>query len=641
MALSTSSATHIRSPLGIWIGRILVLIILISTILFEINLVPQEILYFQSLTADFDSVLGTIFVWGVVGIRAILALIFVISGLLLYWRKPDNRMVLITAIWMIAFAGGGITFTNAVADPGEYLGDGLNQFIFYANGSLAWGLLFLFFWIFPDGRVIPRWGFVALIFSFGVVFAWAQSGDSPLFPNNWPGWLFALIHLALLIAPIIGQIQRYQNYSSATQRQQTKWAIFTFSIALSIGVLGTIIPAVLPDIFVSEGIPSHISLLISDIGFIGIPIGLSFALMRSRLWDVDIVINRSLVYGAIAGLAILIFLGVLVSLQVILGQQQPAIALVIAVIVSAVVYKPLSQRVQSLVDRHIYGLRFNLNELQAVQKAAEITNAGQLTGKVVNGYEIRDVIGKGGMGEVYLAIKDNEQVAIKTLLASEAQDHEMLQRFQREATTGQSLDHPNIAKVSGSGAIEGTPYLIMEYIPGSDLRTLLKAEGKLDEETTVTIIKQLCSALDVAHAQGFVHRDIKPANIMLRENGEAVLMDFGVTKVKEAHTITGTGAIGTIDYMAPEQIMSAKTVDNRADIYALGIVAYELLTGEKPFTGSAAQVMFAHIQQPPPYARDVNPTIPKQIADAIEQAMAKDPDDRFDSAEAFAKTLNF
>ena len=137
-----------------------------------------------------------------------------------------------------------------------------------------------------------------------------------------------------------------------------------------------------------------------------------------------------------------------------------------------------------------------------------------------------------------------------------------------------------------------------------------------------------------------IHRDLKPANIMIQPDGSAILMDFGITKMTDASSsLTGTGAIGTIDYMAPEQIAAAKHVDHRADIYSLGIILYEMLVGEKPFTGNAAQILFAHLQQPPPDARKLNPDLPEHISEAIQQAMAKSVDDRFQSVDMFLTTL--
>ncbi|MCX9079943.1 MAG: serine/threonine-protein kinase, partial [Candidatus Methanoperedens sp.] len=168
----------------------------------------------------------------------------------------------------------------------------------------------------------------------------------------------------------------------------------------------------------------------------------------------------------------------------------------------------------------------------------------------------------------------------------------------------------------------------------------------LPADQACTLIRELAAALDYAHAQGLVHRDIKPSNIMLRlkpdsETHEAVLMDFGIAKIQDARTrYTGSGAIGTVDYMAPEQIMAAKEVDHRADIYALGVVLYEMLTGQRPFQGSAGQVLFAHLQQPPPDIRSINPDLPRSIAHAVTRVLSKDPNDRYDSAGAFAEALN-
>ena len=224
-------------------------------------------------------------------------------------------------------------------------------------------------------------------------------------------------------------------------------------------------------------------------------------------------------------------------------------------------------------------------------------------------------------------------------------DPEMISRFRREGEVGQRLTHPNIAGVYDieQDSTTGTLYLVMDYLDGQDLSTVLEQEERLDLATTTRWICDLAMALDVAHADGLVHRDIKPSNVMIVDRDDAkhaVLMDFGVTKLKNANTLTGTGAIGTIGYMAPEQILDARTVDIYADIYALGVLTYEMLLGERPFTGGAGQVMFAHIQQPPPDPRDTDSSVPRSIAKAIMMALAKDPSERFSSAGAFADMLS-
>jgi serine/threonine-protein kinase len=173
----------------------------------------------------------------------------------------------------------------------------------------------------------------------------------------------------------------------------------------------------------------------------------------------------------------------------------------------------------------------------------------------------------------------------------------------------------------------------------------MRQSKKFSPEDLNDIMSGLTAALDYAHEKGFVHRDVKPSNVMLclnedEETYRAILMDFGVAKIQDAETdLTGTDAVGTIDYMAPEQIEVSHAVDCRADIYALGVTLYEILTGEKPFKGSPAQVLFSHLQQPAPDPRKLNGDIPRHIARAIMKAMAKTPDARFRSAGALAAAL--
>jgi serine/threonine-protein kinase len=247
------------------------------------------------------------------------------------------------------------------------------------------------------------------------------------------------------------------------------------------------------------------------------------------------------------------------------------------------------------------------------------------------------------MGEVYKGFDGTRTAAVK-ILARELVDEEMVQRFAREAQTINALHHPRIVKAYSYGEIDGVHYLALEYIDGDDLRTLLKRQGRFALEEVRTIASGVADALEAAHAQGIVHRDIKPSNIMLRRtsegSSEAVLMDFGVAKLSEASTLTGDKAIGTIDYMSPEQIRAAQGVDRRADIYGLAVVCYELLTGERLYSGSVAQVLFAHLQQPPPDPRSRVPDLPASVANALLRALAKDPNDRFQSVSEFATALN-
>jgi tRNA A-37 threonylcarbamoyl transferase component Bud32 len=500
-------------------------------------------------------------------------------------------------------------------------------------------------WIYPDGRFVPSW----LYWLVPVELMWWLISipiyvDTGIAEETFIA-IRDLLYMRALISGLVAiAVQTYRfRRSSVVQRQQLKWvflgAVTVITLYL-IAVLGYVylVPTLHnPQLqFIAQVVLFPLPNYASIIGIIL----LGFAITRNRLWDIDLIINKSLVYGLFVTLVIGIFFAVVVGLQIIFGQTQPFMAFVVASILMITVFRPVTHRIQNWVDRYIYRLNFNLNELAAAQKLPEILKPGMLSGKNLGGYEVCDVLGQGGMGEVYQGSGNSQTVAIKTMLPKIAQDRDMRKRFEREAEAGMQLDHPNIAKVYSHGETDGTPYLVMDYIEGQDLSQTLKTGGKLDEETTSRMMTDICSALDIAHSQGFIHRDLKPANIMIKANGEAVLMDFGVTKMADAtSSLTGTGAIGTIDYMAPEQIMSSREVDHRVDIYALGVMLYELLTGEKPFNGSPAQVMFAHLQQPPPDPRDANEDIPRPIAKAIMQAMAKKPEERFQSAGEFAAAL--
>jgi predicted Ser/Thr protein kinase len=397
---------------------------------------------------------------------------------------------------------------------------------------------------------------------------------------------FNLTILSIFVLPFVtigAQIYRFRH-ASVIERQQMKWGFwgvitwFGLVLVMFFGALYMIPNLNNPTLqlvvqFILIPLPNYGSIL--AIAF------LVFAITRYRLWDIDIVINRSLVGLLVTGALLIVFVVSAFLLQSLLQAENQVLAFGLSAIVPALLFNPTRKRVRQFIDRRVYGFRFDLNELRALHHPQPITNPGKLTGKVLEGYEVQGVIGTGGMGEVYQGIGDGKTVAIKTMLPKIAQDTDMRRRFEREAEAGMLLDHPHIAKVYTHGETDGTPYLVMDYIEGQDLSAYLKTGGVVDEETAPRLMHDIGAALDMAHQQGFVHRDLKPGNIMIRPNGQAVLMDFGVTKMTDASSsLTGTGAIGTIDYMAPEQIMSAKEVDHSADIYALGVMLFEMMTGE-------------------------------------------------------------
>ena len=370
-----------------------------------------------------------------------------------------------------------------------------------------------------------------------------------------------------------------------------------------------------------------IALPASQITLLLIPIGFAFAALHYRLWDIDLTLNRSLVYAVVTAVLGALFLAAFFIAQLllssILGTQQAAAAAAISAAITVLCFNPARKRVRALIDRRVYHFRFDLDELTQAQKPVQITSPGALTGKTLGVYQLLGVLGKGGMGEVYQGKQGDQLAAIKILPSELAAQPDFVKRFEREAKTLAAIDHPNIVKVYDSGQSDGIYYMAMEFIVGQELSAVIRQRTKLPFEEVRPFAGDFGSALDYAHVHGFVHRDIKPSNVMLRQASnparpEVVLMDFGIAKIQDAQTsLTGTGAIGTISYMAPEQISAASAVDGRADIYALGVVLFEALTGELPFRGSPAQILFAHLQQPPPDAREIVASIPREVAHAI------------------------
>ena len=263
-------------------------------------------------------------------------------------------------------------------------------------------------------------------------------------------------------------------------------------------------------------------------------------------------------------------------------------------------------------------------------------------GTVVAGFRVESSLGHGAMAEVYRACDESGQiVALKLLDDTLARDERFRQRFLRESQLASSLEDPNIVRTIASGEDHGRLYLVMELVEGSDLRQLLRETGRFEPERAVALVEQVAGALDAAHAAGLVHRDVKPGNILVAtaEDGEhAYVCDFGLARhVSSVSSLTGDrGFVGTIDYVPPEQIEGG-TIDGRADVYSLGCVLYECLTGVRPYDrDSELSVVFAHLNEPPPRVTDVRPELPAAFDDVLATALAKSPDDRYSSCGELA-----
>ena len=265
-------------------------------------------------------------------------------------------------------------------------------------------------------------------------------------------------------------------------------------------------------------------------------------------------------------------------------------------------------------------------------------------GSVVGGHRIEAVAGRGGMGVVYRAIHLalNRVVALKLIAPELAEDPEFRERFKRESEVAASLDHPSVVPIYTAGEDGGLLYVTMRFVDGTDLREMIARQGRLEPRVAARIISQVASALDAAHARGLVHRDVKPANVLIGGavgTPHAYLTDFGLTKQASSKSgLTRTGMIvGTMDYIAPEQLQGGE-VDARADVYALGCVLYQALTGQVPFPRDTEPAkMWAHMSEPAPSLRTAAPHLPSELDAVVARAMAKDPDDRYLSTGDFGR----
>ncbi|HEY7031262.1 MAG TPA: Stk1 family PASTA domain-containing Ser/Thr kinase [Thermomicrobiales bacterium] len=258
-------------------------------------------------------------------------------------------------------------------------------------------------------------------------------------------------------------------------------------------------------------------------------------------------------------------------------------------------------------------------------------------------YKIERKIGEGGMAEVYLGHDDllHRPVAIKSLRPQYAADAGFRTRFEREAQAAASFSHPNIIDIYDVGEDRGTPYLVMEYVPGETLKEIIANEGPFDPDDVAILIEQVASALDYAHERGFVHRDIKPQNILVDGDGLAKVVDFGIAKGLADSPLTEAGSgLGTVHYVSPEQASGLMATPS-SDIYSLAVVAYEMLTNRLPFdSDSAVGIAMKHINEQPRHPSLVNPDVPRQAGDIVLRGLAKDPTKRFPTAGAFARALN-
>ena len=260
-------------------------------------------------------------------------------------------------------------------------------------------------------------------------------------------------------------------------------------------------------------------------------------------------------------------------------------------------------------------------------------------------YEVGRLLGSGGMAEVYEG-RDRllaRRVAIKVPLPQYAHDPAFQQRFRREAQAAASLSNPGIVAVYDTGMQNGIPFIVMEFVGGRTLKETILAEGPLHPDRAAGIAADVCSALAAAHARGLVHRDVKPPNVMLTDSGRVKLMDLGIARADAAESVTQTGAhtamVGTALYLSPEQAQG-QPVDPRSDLYSLGCCLYEMLTGSVPFRGATpVAILYRHVREDPAPPRLLNPDVPPALEAVCLKAMAKRPEDRYQTAVELREDL--
>jgi serine/threonine protein kinase/beta-lactam-binding protein with PASTA domain len=265
-----------------------------------------------------------------------------------------------------------------------------------------------------------------------------------------------------------------------------------------------------------------------------------------------------------------------------------------------------------------------------------------LIGRLIDGrYQVRSRIARGGMATVYLAtdLRLERRVAVKVMHGHLADDSQFKQRFIQEARSAARLAHPNVVNVFDQGQDNESAYLVMEYLPGITLRDLLEEYGSLTPQQMIDITEAVLAGLGAAHKAGILHRDLKPENVLLADDGRIKIGDFGLARATSANTATGAALLGTIAYLSPE-LVTRGIADTRSDIYAVGIMMYEMLTGEQPFRGEQPmQIAYRHANEPLPAPSSKNSKVPRELDELVLWATAKDPDQRPADARALLEQV--
>jgi tRNA A-37 threonylcarbamoyl transferase component Bud32 len=665
MSLTSSTATNLRlNGISLPVARSVFFVLSLATLVFFTlgireyhnnltkDITPETLATLESLgmSAGFYSIYRT-------SLLVFLTIGCCIAALIIFWNKSDDYVALLVAFTLIGLGANADTPLRAASRI-----NGLYIPVTFVMAMILASHLFTCY-LLPDGKFPQKWMKFLAWFWFGWLTISVFWKSFPVNLFNWSGngfeiYLYSL--LAVLCTGIYAQVYRYTHTENLAKRQQLKWVVYGIVVAVFISVGSDIFNE-----FFEKTNPSDGSKLIMDmvtqtlavLAQLSVPVAMVFSILRYRLYDIELVINRSLIYGLLIILLAAVFGGILVALPSLLlaitgNENPPTLGIIAATVAVFSLFNPTLRISRNFVNKKIFGIEFDFNGVK--RQNAKIEKVSHLPIRAIasiSEYTALELIARGGMGEIYKARHPtlNRTLAIKVLSTYLKDDSDFNKRFAREADMMTQLRHPNIITIYDYGEQDGLPYIVMEYLTGETLSSILKTRGRLTLEESLPLLRDLASALDYAHAQGIVHRDIKASNVIIEpvttltsdRSHRAILMDFGIARFSGERTkITMTGdMLGTAEYVSPEQIHGVTDLDGRADQYSLGVLAYLMITGKKLFErNNTWAIIKSHLEEPPPDPRDTV-SISEAAAKAMMKALAKKPEERFASAGEFIEAL--
>ena len=587
----------------------------------------------------------------------LLAIAFSTAGVIIAVNKSDDWLALLVAFTLIGQGANAFgPLQRMAANPSFEIP------VRFVIAMVLMGLP-LSCYLFPDGKLQKRW----MLYVASIWFLWLMVS---VFWHDFPINIFErggnktlrylLSLLAVLSTGIYAQIYRYRHTDNPIKREQLKWIVFGIAVGILTGIGVNLFMTFFELTNPSAGtylLVDMVTQTLSVVAQFSVPVAVVFSILKYRLYDIELVINRSLIYGSLTIILAAVFGAILFGLQaayraVTDQTNPPTIAVVVATIAVSSIFQPTRKVLRRFVNHRIYGMDVDFDEIKRREdKLEQLAHLPSHAVTSVGGYKSMELIARGGMGEVYKARHPNlnRTVAIKVLSAYFKDDPGFNRRFAREAKTMAQLRHPNIITIHDFGDQEGLPFIVMEYLTGETVSQILARQERLSLEEALPLLQDLASALDYAHQQGVIHRDIKPSNVIIEpittltagRTQRAILMDFGIARfVSENTVLTGSGdVLGTADYISPEQVHGITELDSRTDQYSFAVMTYQILTGKKPFERNSTWAMIrSHLEEPPPDPR-IHVTMHEHVAEAILKALSKKPDERFPSVGEFVAEL--